>query len=51
MSVACIFGPKEDENIAPIEELVSEHQPARYKEVRFGDYLANVYNVELAKLV
>ena len=50
MSVACIFGPKENEYITPIEGLVRENQPALYKGVRFGDYLTDVYNVELVKL-
>lgn len=47
LSVGCFFGPREDRKIAPLSKLVTESNPARYKEVAFGDYLKNFYSKAL----
>lgn len=44
ISISCFFGPKEDAKVTPLTELVSENEPALYKEVSFGDYMNNLYS-------
>ncbi|MCO5582085.1 hypothetical protein L7F22_035976 [Adiantum nelumboides] len=47
ISVACFFGPLNDAIIEPLSELTSENEPARYKAVKYDDYVRNFYRKSL----
>ncbi|MCO5582088.1 hypothetical protein L7F22_035979 [Adiantum nelumboides] len=47
ISVACFFGPLSDAIIEPLPELTSENEPAKYKAVKFGDYVRDFYSKSL----
>ncbi|KAH6759631.1 hypothetical protein C2S52_022850 [Perilla frutescens var. hirtella] len=48
ISVACFIGPNSlVKSYAPITELISEENPAKYREVILGEYLHNFVNIGL----
>ena len=47
MSVACFYGPDENDTVAPIDKFVSDTKPYIYKATRFSDYLKNGFGREL----
>ncbi|MCO5595135.1 hypothetical protein L7F22_049173 [Adiantum nelumboides] len=44
MSIACFFGPLNSATLAPLPEFTSDEEPARYKAVKYGDYVRNFYS-------
>lgn len=44
MSIACFYGPSEQEKVKPLDKFVSEDCPTMYKETKFSDYLKNGFN-------
>lgn len=48
-SIASFFSPLEDATISPLPSLIQHNDPARYKEVRYGDYVQNFFSKALEK--
>jgi isopenicillin N synthase-like dioxygenase len=47
MSIACFYGPDENDTVAPIDLFVSDDKPMIYRETRFGDYIKHGFGKKL----
>jgi len=43
MSMAMFYGPSSDTIVGPIQELIDEEHPQKYKNYRFSDFVEELY--------